>query len=403
MKYNETNKPLVCMLSNSYCYKTTAQLKPVGVLWHSTGCNNPTLKRYVQPADKDPNKAKLLALLGTNINRNDLNHTQDKQGLNAWIGKLADGSVAAVQTMPWNYAPYGCGTGSIGSCNGWRVANKDTNLWVKECWIQFEICEDNLQDANYAKKVFEEGCQLTAYLCKLYGFDPNGTVNFLARKVPVITCHKEVSDLKLGSNHGDVLHWFPKFGITMDTIRKRVTQILNENKVDATTSTSTSTSTATKPQISANTASTQTATTTTSQKIEIGDLVSIADDAVYWTGKIVPTWIKAQNWYVYSIDGNRAVINFNETKVHTIMSAIDAKYLKIVKKSEESFIPYRVRVIVDRLNYRAGAGSTFKVNGVIADRSVYTIVAHAQDAYGDTWGKLKSGAGWINLRYTQPI
>lgn len=401
MKYNETNKPLVCMLSNSYCYKTTAQLKPVGVLWHSTGVNNPTLKRYVQPADNDPNKAQLLSKLGKNLNGNDLNHTNDPQGLNAWIGKLADGSVAAVQTMPWNYAPYGCGTGSIGSCNGWRVANKTTNLWVKECWIQFEICEDSLQDASYARKVFEEGCQLTAYLCKLYNLDPNGTVNFLARKVPVITCHCEARDLKLGSNHGDILHWFPKYGITMETIRARVAQILREDTVyvqPSTPSTPPASTTPTTP-----TTSTTPSTSSVSTKFDIGDLVSITEDAVYWNGKLIPTWIKTQNWYIYSVEGNRAVVNFNETKVHTIMSAIDTKYLKIVKKCEESFIPYRVRVTVDKLNYRAGAGSNFKVNGVIADRSVYTIVAHSQDSYGDTWGKLKSGAGWINLKYTQPI
>ena len=31
-----------------------------GVLWHSTGANNPNIKRYVQPSDNDTNKTKLL-------------------------------------------------------------------------------------------------------------------------------------------------------------------------------------------------------------------------------------------------------------------------------------------------------------------------------------------------------
>lgn len=47
MKYNNSNRPLVCMLSNSTCYKGTTTMKPLGVLWHSTGANNPTIKRYV--------------------------------------------------------------------------------------------------------------------------------------------------------------------------------------------------------------------------------------------------------------------------------------------------------------------------------------------------------------------
>jgi hypothetical protein len=41
-------------------------------------------------------------------------------GLNAWIGKLANGEVTSVQTMPWEYRPWGCGSGNAGSCNdGW--------------------------------------------------------------------------------------------------------------------------------------------------------------------------------------------------------------------------------------------------------------------------------------------
>lgn len=47
MKYSAKNPPLVCMMTNSTCYKGTRKMKPVGVLWHSTGANNPYLKRYV--------------------------------------------------------------------------------------------------------------------------------------------------------------------------------------------------------------------------------------------------------------------------------------------------------------------------------------------------------------------
>lgn len=36
----------------------------IGVLWHSTGANNPNLKRYVQPDDQNNNKAYILSLLG---------------------------------------------------------------------------------------------------------------------------------------------------------------------------------------------------------------------------------------------------------------------------------------------------------------------------------------------------
>jgi len=47
MKYNSNNKPMVCMMTNATCYKGTRKMQVKGVLWHSTGANNPWLKRYV--------------------------------------------------------------------------------------------------------------------------------------------------------------------------------------------------------------------------------------------------------------------------------------------------------------------------------------------------------------------
>ena len=120
MKYSETNLPLECLMTQSTCYKGTSTMTPKGVLWHSTGANNPTLKRYVQPDDNASNRNELIELIGKNQYNNDWNHINYQAGLNAWIGKLADGTVTTVQTMPWNYKPWGCGSGSKGSCNnGW--------------------------------------------------------------------------------------------------------------------------------------------------------------------------------------------------------------------------------------------------------------------------------------------
>ena len=136
--------------------------------------------------------------------------------------------------------------------------------------------------------------------------------------------------------------------------------------------------------------------------IEVGDLVSIASNATYWNGAKVPNWVKNQKWYVYSVDSNGCIIiNQNETKTNTIMSSIDRKYLTVVPAKK--FQPYKVKITVDALNYRASAGTEHKVNGTITDKGIYTIIAEAQDSKGYIWGKLKSGAGWINLKYTKKI
>ena len=213
MKYSSNNKPLVCMMTNSTCYKSTSEMIVKGVLWHSTGANNKTLKRYVQPDDNDPNRTLLLAKIGVNSNRNDWNHMQVSAGVNAWIGALADGSVTTLQTLPWNYKPWGCGSGNKGSCNNG--------------WIQFEICEDGLTNKDYFDAIYEEAIQLTAYLCKMYNLNPTGSVSYNGVQVPVILCHNDSYQLGLGSNHADVYHWFTKFGKNMNTVRNDVAAVLN--------------------------------------------------------------------------------------------------------------------------------------------------------------------------------
>ena len=59
---------------------------------------------------------------------------------------------------------------------------------------------------------------------------------------------------------------------------------------------------------------------------------------------------------------------------------------------------YKVKIMVDALNIRAGAGTEYKINGCIRDYGVYTIVDEQNG-----FGKLKSGQGWICLEYTKRI
>lgn len=62
---------------------------------------------------------------------------------------------------------------------------------------------------------------------------------------------------------------------------------------------------------------------------------------------------------------------------------------------------FRVRVSVSDLNIRKEPSLKAKTNGV-AKAGVYTITATKQ-ADGYEWGKLKSGAGWIALKYAKRL
>ena len=96
------------ILTKNECYIRGVPITPVGVMVHSTGANNPNLKRYIQPDD---------GLLGTNNGGNHFNQPRPggrKVCVHAFIGKLADGSIATYQTLPWAMRGWHSGTGSQG-------------------------------------------------------------------------------------------------------------------------------------------------------------------------------------------------------------------------------------------------------------------------------------------------
>ena len=192
---------LKCILTENDCYKTNEWIAVKGVMIHSTGANNPTLKRYVQPLETDPNYDELISLIGYNRNANDWNRPDTNACVHGFIGKLADGSIASIQTLPW-------------AMRGWHAGSGTTRPSANNTHISFEICEDGLDDPEYFREVYREAVELTAYLCEQYNLDP------LAPEV--VICHSEGYRLGMASGHADVEHWFPRFGETMDDFRQDV-------------------------------------------------------------------------------------------------------------------------------------------------------------------------------------
>ncbi|MGR6835920.1 N-acetylmuramoyl-L-alanine amidase [Syntrophomonas erecta] len=185
-------------LTKNECYRAGQIITPKGIMVHSTGANNPHLKRYVGPDD---------GKLGANVYRNHWNQARPdgrQVCVHAFIGRLADGSIATYQTLPWNH-------------RGWHAGGDANNTH-----IGFEICEDGLTDASYFSAVYKEAVELCVHLCKLYGLSEKD-----------IICHSEGYKQGIASNHADVMHWFPKHGKTMDTFRVDVKKLLSEEEKSA--------------------------------------------------------------------------------------------------------------------------------------------------------------------------
>ena len=76
-------------------------------------------------------------------------------------------------------------------------------------------------------------------------------------------------------------------------------------------------------------------TPVTPAAIKKGDIVSIAKNATYYSGKDVPDWVVAKNWVVAETPvGDRVVINKSVDGKHAINSPIHAKFLTVVKADE---------------------------------------------------------------------
>ena len=174
------------LLVHNSCYIKGEHIKPRGVMVHSTGAANPYLRRYLSPDD---------GRLGEPSSRH-WNQGGVGACVHAMIGKTADGSVAVYQTLPWTMRSWHCG----GTGN-------DTH-------ISFEICEDKLTDKGYFRATYQAAVELTAYLCKRFSLDPLAD--------GVVLCHAEGHRRGIASNHADVMHWWRKFGATMDDFRADV-------------------------------------------------------------------------------------------------------------------------------------------------------------------------------------
>ncbi len=345
-------KIIKAMAVNNLCYKSAKKMKPKGIVVHSTGANNPYLKRYVDAPEK----------VGVNVYLNHWNVAQPdgtKKCVHAFIGYDKNGEVVVAEILPLDICCWGVGKGKKGSYN------------FSPSYIQFEICESSLTDKRYYRKAFDAAIQYCAELCKKYDIE-----------VPNIVGHCEAYELGYGSNHCDPEHWMKKHGETMDDFRKAVSKILKnesdkkENK---------------KENLSK------------SSEFHKGDLVSIVGNATYYGGKTIPKWVKTKNWFVREEpNGDRVVIDKSEDGTKSICSPIHKSFLSIVKQNKINKCPYLVSIEDNLINIHKGAGTNKKVVGYVT-KGVYTIVKEKKLKDKSMWGKLKSGAGWIPLYNTKKM
>ena len=179
-----------CYQTKNPCYRKGTPMKPVGIVVHSTGANNPHLCRYVDCPER----------LGVNRYGNHWNRPEAATLVHGAIGLDKEGFVTVVNTLPYTMAAWGVGKGSRGSYNYDPTGH-----------IQFEMCEDDLTDPSYFDQVMGTAVAYCAQLCREYGLAAESVVS-----------HKEAHAQGYASNHGDPENWMGRFGMTMEDFRARV-------------------------------------------------------------------------------------------------------------------------------------------------------------------------------------
>lgn len=194
--------------TESDCYNESSPQKQRGVQVHCTTKGASYLRRWVGPDD---------GRLGKHPYNNHHNRPGGDVCANAYIGKLADKTVACYQALPWDYRCWLSANGTNGNAN--RLG-----------YIGFEIACDNMDDATYFRQaVLETSVYLTAYLCKKVGANPWDVLQeYKQGKALAVMDHSELGRLKLASGHSDITNWLKKFGLTMEDYRQAVQSAMEE-------------------------------------------------------------------------------------------------------------------------------------------------------------------------------
>lgn len=178
--------------TQNLCYQKAQKMpkgKPEGIVVHSTGANNPSLKRYVNVPE----------ICGENIYKNYYDRPDWLGCPHGVIGKDKAGLVRAAKLLPYTICCWGCGDGTKGSYN------------YNPAYIQFEICEDALTDEKYFNEAFAMAIRYCQELIDRFDIPVENVVS-----------HKEAHALGYASNHGDPENWMSKFGKDMDWFRAQL-------------------------------------------------------------------------------------------------------------------------------------------------------------------------------------
>lgn len=153
---------------------------------------------------------------------------------------------------------------------------------------------------------------------------------------------------------------------------------------------------------SSNSFNTSTDTSTTVTDFKVNDVVQFTGNTHYKSSDATqgytckPGKVKVTKVYRVGKSKHPYMVVAVSGGGSTAYGWVDEKDLKEIEK--EGFKSYTAKVTANVLNVRSGPGTGYKVVTAVKKNEVYTIVEEKNG-----FGKLKSGAGWISLKYVKLV
>lgn len=236
--------------------------------------------------------------------------------------------------------------------------------------VTIECASDKVAPYTFNSTVYNKLIELCTDICKRNG---KKKLLWIEDKTKALAYEPKSDEMLL-----TVHRWFAATACPGDWMFGKMGDLASKvtKKLGGTTSNSTSTST---PK--------NTSTTYTE-----GEVIKLKAGAKYTSGKVIPDWIFNSTLY-YRGKNNEGII-FSTLKVGAITGVTAETNVEKVS----TFKAYQAQVTADTLNVRKGPSTGYDITTTIKKNEIYTIVEECNN-----WGKLKSGAGWISLKYTKKV
>lgn len=153
---------------------------------------------------------------------------------------------------------------------------------------------------------------------------------------------------------------------------------------------------------SSNSSNTSTDTSTTVTDFKVNDVVQFTGNTHYKSSDATqgytckPGKVKVTKVYRVGKSKHPYMVVAVSGGGSTAYGWVDERDLKEIEK--EGFKSYTAKVTANVLNVRSGPGTGYKIVTAVKKNEVYTIVEEKNG-----FGKLKSGAGWISLKYVKLV